>query len=173
MMRFESAGSAAGMGRPILLALLLGGVWPQPVSPQWEASAYVQARVQTARVVVLSQQVIPPATMGTTNSVLIAAVGSALGIFAGGFLGYTVDRARDVPSEDPGLGGLIFGSLAGSALLSPTLLYVANGHRGPFGRALMLSIAGTTVAAAAFWNAEPFLIVVPAVQIGISVALLR
>jgi len=128
------------------------------------------ARSET-RVVDLPQQVVPPTDM--TNSVIIAAIGSAAGILVGGLLGASIDAARDVPSEDPGLSGLIYGALAGSALLSPTLLYLAHDRQGPFGRAVLLSVAGTSLVALALWPHDAVLLAVPALQIAVSVALLR
>jgi hypothetical protein len=106
------------------------------------------------------------------NSIVIAALGSAAGILAGGLLGASIDAARDVPSEDPGLAGLIYGAAVGSALLSPTLLYLANDRQGPFGRALLLSVVGTAVGTLALWPHDAVLLVVPVIQIAVAVAVL-
>jgi len=108
-----------------------------------------------------------------TNSVIIAAIGSAAGILVGGLLGASIDTARNVPSEDPGLSGFIYGAAAGSALLAPTLLFLANDRQGPFGRALLLSVTATALGTLALWSHDAALLVVPVIQIGVSVALLR
>ena len=144
-----------------------------------DAASAQQLRVSSSFVdlqavsVQLSPQVVVVPERSITNSFFIAAAGSVFGAMAGGFLGYSIDRARDVPSEDPGLAGLIIGGLAGSAIGSPALLHVANDGRGSLGWATLLSVAGTTFAAAALWDDGQFLIVVPAVQVGISVAFLH
>jgi hypothetical protein len=117
------------------------------------------------------QAVVPQSDL--TNSVIIAAIGSAAGILLGGLLGASIDAARDVPSEDPGLSGFIYGAAAGSALLTPTLLSVAIDRRGPFGRALLLSVAGTALGVLALSPHGAVLFAVPVIQIGVSVALLH
>jgi hypothetical protein len=111
-----------------------------------------------------------PAQDDVANSVIIAALGSATGLFVGGLLGASIDSARDVPSEDPGLSGLIYGAAAGSALLSPTLLYLAHDRQGPIGRALLFSVGATSLGTLAL---GPYgaVLVLP-VQVGISVSLL-
>lgn len=139
---------------------------PREQGIEWSASGAVPSPIS-------APQTAPAASESTANAVFIAAIGSATGIFVGGLVGSSIDRARNVPSEDPGLDGWIYGALAGSALLSPGLLCLAQDRRGPCGRAVLLSVAGTALAAAAFWSLERGLLVVPVVQIGVSVAVLR
>jgi hypothetical protein len=161
--------------RLILMALLLGCARPDTAAAQWQKPAPTPGWTHGTLSRALPQQGIPAAPSDVTNSVLIAAVGSALGILVGGFTGYSIDRARDVPSEDPGLAGFIYGAGIGSALLSPTLLYLSNDRRGPFSRAVLLSVAGTALGTWALWlwPHEAVVIAIPVIQIGVSVALLR
>lgn len=139
--------------RACLGALAVACLCPRPASSQDQPAA-------------------PSAPPDLTNSVIIAAIGSTVGFFGGGFLGYSIDRARGVPSEDPGLNGFIYGALATSALLTPSLLYLSN-RRGPWPGALLLSATGTALAALAFRDLDRGLLVGPIFQVGISVALLH
>jgi len=163
------------VGRAVLAVSLLWCVHPEMASSQGRRppQGIEWPRSDEIRLLTSLQQTVPEASSDLTNSVLIAAIGSATGLLVGGFLGYSIDRARDVPSDVPGLGGLIYGALAASALLSPSLLYVANDRQGPWGRAVLLSVAGTAFAALAFRDLDQGLIVGPAIQIGVSVALLH
>ena len=162
-------------GRAVLAVSLLCLVDPHPASSQglgptpgfeWPASDEIRGHTSL-------QQAAPEASTDLANSVLIAAVGSATGFLVGGLIGYSVDNARGVPSEDPGLSGLVYGALAASALFAPSLLHVANNRRGAWGRAVVLSVAGTAFAAFAFRDLDGGLIVGPAIQIGVSVAVLH
>ena len=168
------SGSAIS-GRLILVAFLFGCARPDTATAQWQKPARTSGWTHGTPRRELLQQGVPAAPNDVTNSVLIAAVGSALGILVGGFTGYSIDRARDVPSEDPGLAGFIYGAGIGSALLAPTLLYLANDRRGPLGRAVLLSAAGTALGTWALWlwPHEAVVVAIPAIQIGVSVALLR
>ena len=159
-------------GRAFLGALLLACICARAASSQrsesspgggWRADDEAHPTLQATA---------PSSSSDLANSVIIATIGSALGVFGGGLLGYSIDRARGVPSEDPGLSGFIYGALATSALLTPSFLYLAN-RQGSWPKAVLLSAAGTAFAALAFRDLDRGLLVGPVIQVGISVALLH
>ena len=159
-------------GRVFLGALLLACICARAAAAQVSDSSLRGGwRVDDAVLHTL-QATAPRSSSDLANSVIIATIGSAVGVFGGGFLGYSIDRARGVPSEDPGLNGFIYGALVTSALLTPSLLYVAN-RQGSWPRAVLLSAAGTAFAALAFRDLDRGLLIGPVIQVGISVALLH
>ena len=156
----------------VVAAIFLACMEPELASAQWRVPRGSAAVRSEAPGVTFAQEAIP-ASGDLANSIIIAALGSAAGILVGGLTGASIDAARDVPSEDAGLSGFIYGGLAGSALFSPSLLYLANDRRGPLGRALLLSIAGTSLVTLLLWPHDAVLVAVPVVQIGVAVALLQ
>lgn len=93
----------------------------------------------------------------------------------GGFIGYELDRTHGVPSDDPGLEGLIWGALATSAILSPTFVYLENGSQGHLVRALAATAAVTALFVGAFSDSESgsVLVLLPAAQAFAAVASIR
>jgi hypothetical protein len=153
----------------VLGLAILAFISPVTATAQWRPMPRATTFERTAALPSLRAQVAPQRDIA--NSIIIATLGSATGILVGGLLGVAIDRARDVPSEDPGLSGLIYGAAAGSALLSPALLYVAHDRQGPVARALLFSVAATSLATVAFGPGG--VVLVPPLQVGISVALLH
>lgn len=86
---------------------------------------------------------------GVKAATVVASLGGSLaGGFLGGVAGYKLDRARNVPSEDPGLAGMIYGTLLGSALAAPLLAARAEGSCASTGPAVLLSLGATALAGA-------------------------
>jgi hypothetical protein len=73
-----------------------------------------------------------------TGSLVVAGVlGAVAGFAAGATIGYKLERRYwPCSCDDPGLLGLIVGGAVGPILTVPTAVHIANGGRGPFGRAL-------------------------------------
>lgn len=83
-----------------------------------------------------------------TGSMLVGgALGAIIGFAGGAALGYHLER-RYWPCncDDPGIGGLLIGSAAGSTLAIPTAVHLANDRRGSYPRVLgasaLVGVAG-------------------------------
>jgi hypothetical protein len=64
-------------------------------------------------------------------------LGAAVGFVGGLYLGSELENAYfPCGCDDPGLAGALFGATAGSALVVPITVHLANGRRGSFKRTL-------------------------------------
>jgi hypothetical protein len=90
-------------------------------------------------------------------------VGSAAGVFGGGYLGYQIDRQSEDVCDYCGLTGLLLGAAVGSAVLTPLAVHAANGGRGDLGDALVASsvITGAGMVLTIMTNSGEVLIAVP------------
>lgn len=72
---------------------------------------------------------------------------SAAGFVGGAIAGYWLERSRfgwSCNCDDPGLEGMIYGAILGSALVTPPIVHESNGRRGN----LALSLGGAAAIAA-------------------------
>jgi hypothetical protein len=93
-------------------------------------------------------------------------IGSVAGGYGGGWMGYRLDRARDVPSEDPGLMGAILGALTGSIAGTTIAVHLADRRRGPAGQKLLGALVGTAAGLAFAAAADNGNFALPAIAVG-------
>jgi hypothetical protein len=116
-----------------------------------------------------------PSNPSTVALVLGGLAGGAVGYVGGGLVGYAID-ARDCGSDDwfCGLGGFVLGAAIGEATLLPLGVHLANGSRGNYGQATLLSfgiVAGGMLMALV--TTPAVLLAVPVVQLITSVDIER
>lgn len=99
-----------------------------------------------------------------------AIAGAAAGTVVGGFLGYRIDRARGVPSENPGLFGMLGGALLGSTVGSALGAHAGADGEGSLGRRLLvttgIAVMGSGLVAASEGEFQlAFVISIPLAQV--------
>lgn len=104
-------------------------------------------------------------------------LGSAAGVFGGGFVGYQISRADgDCGGDDwCGFTAGFVGAVIGSAVLTPVAVHMANGGRGDLGSTVVMSslITGAGAAIALVTDSPEILLAVPLAAIIGSVAVER
>ena len=167
---------------PIMLALLAADsagaqarsadfqAW-EPARAGWENPEQLEPVPHLAEA---ARSARPPADAITLG--MAGLVGSAAGVFGGGYVGYHIDRADGECGDDwCGFGGLFLGAAIGSAVLAPVAVHMANGGRGDLANSMFTSavITGAGAVLALVTNSAEVLVAVPVAAIISSVALER
>jgi len=84
----------------------------------------------------------------------LTTLGTVAGIAAMGVVGYRIDSARDVPSEDPGAAGFLIGGLVGSALGSALTSHLASDGERSLARRLLITGGISAVGLGLAWFAD-------------------
>jgi hypothetical protein len=160
--------------RLLLLVLLL--VTPSGLSAQRAQELLVLGRLDEARLAAAVDLDAGTAAKLTGAGIL----GGAIGLVGGAYLGALLAHDEDCAECLEELGGALVGGTAGEALLLPLGVHLANGSRGSYWTAALVSAglatAGVVTMEAVHWDPPTVpivLVVVPLAQLATSIAIER
>jgi hypothetical protein len=114
------------------------------------------------------------------NLAVAGTLASVVGMAGGAFVGYTLEREGIIPEcrcDDPGLDGLIYGSLVGAAIAAPLSVHSANGGRGRIGASLgaaaLIAAVGALGVGAGDGDGTPVVVLATPLAQGIAAALIQ
>jgi hypothetical protein len=94
---------------------------------------------------------------------LAGTAGMITGAFTGGFIGSRIDSGIDLHDAD----GVVIGAFAGTTLLIPLAVHLANDSRGDFRRSLLVSalVGGSLLAVGTAIDSGELILAIPFVQL--------
>lgn len=115
-----------------------------------------------------------------TNLVVAGTLASVVGMVGGAYVGYHMERKGLLPGcrcDDPGLEGLIYGSLVGAAVAAPLSVHSASGGRGrldaSLGAAALIAAASALAVSAGDGRALPVVVLGTPLAQGLAAALIQ